>query len=893
MQNAQNTEIQQRVINLVELYRTKVGKESEAAQMVRQESDSCLFGLVDIEDVVDCDKVRVDEQLVGHFYYQLAGKEADESVQSGLLHEHPHYYDESVFTEEEELFLKDHFKEMVNYVVEKPFNEFNGIGISGSGVRNAFHIPTEILELIKRRFSIPAGSTVYCPFSGMAQFTSLFPNCSFLCEDGYLSYDKRWNDFCDWSREHSNSVHDKHDERIVSAWMNIVLFANGTDATIIKNNEEPETFDAVFSYLPVIPYAIPNHPDGIYLDENGCFIPEIPADQEIIDKIHLSYSRLSAGGKMMLILPTEHVWNDFSSSLDAFWKQVCSEKSLVEIIQTKNVMWENSYENEYCIVIIEKGRKRGVTTLIDARFAVMSAEKKESKMFFNLDAFDRMLKNEGREMETGLQKMVCIPTSELRKSLLIPEYYVIDRPSEHEMPVSLASLCQLVTDRVKSVAFDLPLTTPWIRERDFSTAFHSNIDLSKIETADCPNNPPHTEDYDFDRYGNFIDDEMHYHWNKNTSEKSLRAAEYRNCFYIDGSYDVVVFSLKNMKPSTAIVRSSQRPIAVSDGNILVFRPVGIDALELAAILTMPIVYRQIMTYKELGLYGDRSHLRDIYVPTDKRIIYDEIQRLENEEFLVSFFENRFAAMKVDYINEVRMRKHDMGQKVFDLVNTEDLIRYYVENRETEEDSWSQIEEQLNHLRYTIHELSEMLDKFSQEEHFGTPELLDLDVYFNSLQHSKDINGYKLSFQLDRDSLLKIQSFRMGVKDAKTFNDDSVRPLVFIAKNDIYRVVSNILNNAQRHGFVDTDRKDYEVNIRLRFDSEKQMYQIDFRNNGQPLPEGMDKMRYGIKGEKAGQTAGTGIGGNVVKSIVEHYNGNYDVFMEEGWTVVRIYLPKYI
>ena len=72
-----------------------------------------------------------------------------------------------------------------------------------------------------------------------------------------------------------------------------------------------------------------------------------------------------------------------------------------------------------------------------------------------------------------------------------------------------------------------------------------------------------------------------------------------------------------------------------------------------------------------------------------------------------------------------------------------------------------------------------------------------------------------------------------------------------------------------------------------------MYQIDFRNNGQPLPEGLNKMRYGIKGEKAGQTAGTGLGGSVVKAIVEHYKGDYDVFMDGEWTVVRIYLPKAI
>ena len=77
---------------------------------------------------------------------------------------------------------------------------------------------------------------------------------------------------------------------------------------------------------------------------------------------------------------------------------------------------------------------------------------------------------------------------------------------------------------------------------------------------------------------------------------------------------------------------------------------------------------------------------------------------------------------------------------------------------------------------------------------------------------------------------------------------------------------------------------------MSIDTEKNMFLIDFLNNGNPLPEGMDKVRYGIKGEKAGKTGGTGIGGSYVKKFVEHYGGDYDIFVKDGWTVVRICLP---
>ena len=422
---------------------------------------------------------------------------------------------------------------------------------------------------------------------------------------------------------------------------------------------------------------------------------------------------------------------------------------------------------------------------------------------------------------------------------------------------------------------------------DLTSLFTGDTDMSTIRKADCPNNPAFVEgskDYAFNKEGKFVDSI----WVQMNTKKGHHVLEYRQCTFIDGNSDIVLYERSvEHGVRVAIVRSTGKSYAVSKG-IIAFRPKdGIDVKTLAALLRLPIVYRQMIAYEQ---YGIGFHLDDILVPTDKRVVGDELYRMKREESVTNELGDKVQAMKTEYINEVRMRKHDMGQKVFDLINTEDLLRYYVENRETETDLWPQIEEQLNHFRKTINELSDMLDQLSQEERFGTPELLDLNGYFAGLQHSSNINGFKLSYLLDRDSILNLQLSHMKDKDMVDVNSMKAMPTVFMAKNDLQRIVSNILTNAQKHGFMDSNRKDYEVNIRLEFNTEKGMYQIDFRNNGKPLPDGMNKMRYGIKGEKAGQTAGTGLGGSVVKSIVEHYKGDYDVFMDGHWTVIRVYLP---
>ena len=131
---------------------------------------------------------------------------------------------------------------------------------------------------------------------------------------------------------------------------------------------------------------------------------------------------------------------------------------------------------------------------------------------------------------------------------------------------------------------------------------------------------------------------------------------------------------------------------------------------------------------------------------------------------------------------------------------------------------------------------------------------------------------------------------IGRDNGISANANMYMPPIYVAPNDFQRLVNNILNNAKRHGFTNPNKKDYVVRIDASIDAESGMYRIDFRNNGNPLPDGMNKMRYGIKGEKAGKTAGTGLGGNYVKSFVEHYGGDYDIFMDGEWTVIRIYLP---
>lgn len=869
MQNVQNAaEIQQRVINLVELYRTKVGKESQIAKDAKADDEFWQQETIDMmeEEGLTCGglygegphtevwikHLMVNEQLLAHFYSIVAGEEAEKEILDQLL---PDVYDKTIFTEEEETFLTAHFKEMVNYIILTPCDDSLEWVHRHDG-KDAYTIPKEVLELVKSRVEIPAGSTVYYPHTAFAQLANLFDGCKYYCDTMFY------------------------------AWTKVAIYANNIDA---EDNAAPSSYDAIVSYLPK--------------DDD---------DSKAIASLRDAYRNLPVGGKFVLICSPDVLANNNTSvrkerederaSADVnaqFRRMLVEDKAIREIIQLPQVMSNNASFETYCVLIAEKGRTENDVLFVDARTASNDFDTKHYMLSFDNAKFKAILHNGGVDPNTGLRKMVMVSADCLSPELLVPQVYTIERPFEAEHPVPLSNLCTLGTTSIRDVKYDLPEDTLWITMGNLTPLFTGDMDMATIKKADCPNNPTFVEgskDYAFNKEGKFVDSI----WVQMNTKKGLNVLNYRLCTIIEGNNDVVLFAngrsekklvLKKRSEwqggRVAVVRATGKPYAVSKDILAFSLKDGVDANTLAALLRLPIVHRQLTAYEQ---YGIGLHLDDILVPTDKRVIGDELYRMKKEETVTNELGDRVQAMQTEYINEIRMRKHDMGQKVFDLINTEDLMRYYVENRETESDLWPQIEEQLDHFRKTIHELSDMLDQLSQEEHFGNPELVDLNDYFAGLQHSSNINGFKLSYQLDRDSILDLQLSRMKDKDIKDMSLVKATPTVFISKNDLQRVVGNILTNAQKHGFVDTNRKDYEVIIRLEFNAEKGMYQIDFRNNGQSLPEGLNKMRYGIKGEKAGQTAGTGLGGSVVKSIVEHYKGNYDVFMDGDWTVIRVYLP---
>ena len=907
MQNVQNAaEIQQRVINLVNTYRTQMCEKYLTRDLSKKEIEYFEKigekGITKAHIGLDAKKIEVycfNEQLLGHFYAVVAGSNAEKDILLQLL---PDFYDTTIYTSDEEVFLIEHFREMVNYIIQTPLNDWDEIEeevCHDDSLKLNYLIPEEIQNLIETRVQIPSDAVSYNLFAGLGQFAIRFNGRNVLWSTDDALFD-RWERVffevveesyvgADFQLDTKNCYKRTNSWKRSYAWARVAMYANNVRALRVENGDYSFNYNVLMAYIPFSSYYM----GGI----------------EMVKKTHEAYNHLKQGGKMILLCPNSLLCGELSEE-SMFRAQLVKDHSIVEIIQLPPVFYGHV---DCSIVIAEKGHKKRYSTFIDAQnvFQKKTLTSYKDRIYgtFDMAAWRNLLQKNGIDQETGLHTIVQLKTSTLNPNMLLPQICVLERPLENEKPLPLSKLCNFVGMEVKEIDYDLPTDTIWVRNHNLSHAFQGALDLSVLETVNCPNIPPHTDDYRFFKdSGEFIDA-----FGGQQTEIGRRVVDYRHCKFIDGTKDAVLYFKKlGYGVSVALIRAIDKPIAIDSG-ITVFIPKdGIDALSLAALLQMPVVNRQIEEYQKIspGL-GLSKYMDDILVPIDKRIIHEETQRLLREEKVYKELTEKLLAKKTEYINEVRMRKHDMRPHMRQLNSAKNMMQYYVKNMDSISGVQELLNNQINRFGSALGYLSDLIEHLSDEDQFGKPELFSLDKFFLQLKTRHKAEGFKIEYEPDMSYHNEIQNrftegmdlimaedmeLQASLDDLNTktniHHNKSVIdiPSVYVSQNDLQRAVNNILDNARKHGFTDPNRKDYEIRVSLAIDVDKNMFQVDFRNNGNPLPDGIDKLRYGLLGEKAGKTGGTGIGGNYVKKFVEHYGGDYDVHMEDGWVIIRIYLP---
>lgn len=362
------------------------------------------------------------------------------------------------------------------------------------------------------------------------------------------------------------------------------------------------------------------------------------------------------------------------------------------------------------------------------------------------------------------------------------------------------------------------------------------------------------------------------------------------CCYIDASEDNPVFLNPNVrvfKVNVKVVTPEYLCLQLSKQDVST-AGAAIPYITLPMLLSLRIVLPSLETQN--NVFAERMQ-------EDKLV---KARELGLQDVIVK--------MKEEYINEVRMRKHDMRPYLREISSALKLMQFYMSKKSDMPSFCEKMDVQLANSKKAVAHLSDLLENLSSEEKFGEPTLIDINDYLMNDPKLRDHKatveqpGWVCDYDCDdkafKDAGLPYdKSIDVVVKHAndKFFfyfpEKEKVPHYVEMATADWDRLVVNILENSRKHGFTEIDKKyNFHINLSVETHFDKVMYVIDFDDNGKPLPDGMNKQRYGLLGEKAGVTAGTGQGGSIVKRIVEHYGGDYNIFSNGEGTTVRIWLP---
>jgi len=225
------------------------------------------------------------------------------------------------------------------------------------------------------------------------------------------------------------------------------------------------------------------------------------------------------------------------------------------------------------------------------------------------------------------------------------------------------------------------------------------------------------------------------------------------------------------------------------------------------------------------------------------------------------FEEQMSKFNDDYSN----LRHDVINKLFYIPTScktsseeiTNIIKGFDNglNPDTKE-KLLKIQKMIEGIGNQVIEVKNMLKKFKLEVDDSLPDgspTIIVRYLDNHLKNRSKSNQYQIIFDAEED-----------IEKAK----------VKINLDSFIKAVDNIINNAERHGFSETNRSDYFIKVHMYARNEKLF--IDFMNNGTPAPEGLSSEQYGTRGFNCGKTGNTGLGGNYVKNMVERYQGKFEV-----------------
>lgn len=588
-------------------------------------------------------------------------------------------------------------------------------------------------------------------------------------------------------------------------------------------------------------------------------LPHIPSNSLFIQ---LMLSKLDKEGKLITLIPIQMLINDKE---DRKLREFLIRRDLLEAVITLPYGLLHTTGIPICILVINKKK---------------SADRKEKILFIN-----------GANLEVKTQSKLHRELTNNHINCISAAFHHLDTHCSPELDSCIA---HIPLHHVILNDYNLDAkryASPFIAQLKLLEDFGQLIQLKKIFKSERPSlwfdETPH-QGIPYIRPQNLGSSITNYLLNEEEIPKTNQVKQVAGQLINES---ILLVNRSGRKLHVSYFNFEDTPILVNE-DIMTFRVDEEEVLIEYLILQLhdSLFLQQLNMYKtddqHKMISEEQFEALQIHLPplTEQAQIIKEtkIRLLQEEEQKVEQLRNDLNLGKQKAQNEqykiISSLQHELGNKLPAVLTEIKNLKDYLKDKESNAEPISFSEPIFpvfeGENADTVDKLGTILDRIESI----------LIHSINSLDSTGDIvkadrSKLKLEHTKIKDFLLEIRQlyaqenkFKIQIEVEEDERGKEIPIYTQIDQTQIRTVITNLIDNAKRHGFVEKNKK-YTIQFRIGLSSDQQEVILIYKNDGKSFPTNFSFEDFIGYGNYAGNTGHSGIGGYLIHQIIDNHNGN--------------------
>lgn len=527
---------------------------------------------------------------------------------------------------------------------------------------------------------------------------------------------------------------------------------------------------------------------------------------------------------------------------------------------SNGVLFRSGQENELREWLIEEDLIESIISLpkniltntsIQTNIIVLSKKKDKKGIVKFLDASSLYSETKGRTNKLNVGQVTSI--------------YQSSNNSENTRFVSLSE--------IKANDYDLSVSRYFVEN---ITKEFEGVELGEILYKANVEKVKSEDKVPYMKIGDLNDNEMGVYSDTSEIEKSIVK---RGGFKVNEPVLLLAIRFKNLKPT--ILDSSPADLIISnDIKAFTVDTNKVDLGYLVFELRKDYVQEQVIKYQS-GTTMPYLSVDDLFkikikLPSkdqQRQDLLDAINdRAKNE---LNKYSKELSEMRTEMFREFSSTRHSVKQYLNSIRGGVNGLQKFISKNDGQKISLTDVYSKnlgktlAEHLERLIEDTaaaSGLLDKL--ETPFLNRSKKEFNIVDLTKQVIKKIHGskeFEYKFNIDEES------FSQG-------DDQELKPIIEINKDDYIKLIQNIVDNACHHGF--SSDSNNIIRIEATSINEGKDVLLEISNNGRPFDEKFTEERLKIRGEKSVSSKSTGNGGADIDQITKMYEGTFSMSFDK-------------